>query len=242
MGSTHATKKASKAERRARRKARDRRRRDLDIRMSPLGGPMDPDVLDAVLAAARQVDFDAPWASMAPMILPVVKRVRHPYPPEATPLHIHVPPGIWTGFGIDFGPAFSHVTARMLERWEVDSATLLATALDNLRRLIVDQPPHVQSFEFEGMELVGIQGQGWGSSLLLLPEALRPILGPEPQLLLAPVRNTIIAMPEHVDADVAVGIWEAIAHGASDELEVDPLRWTGASVVALADGSRGLPN
>jgi hypothetical protein len=242
MGSTHATKKASKAERRARRKARDRRRSDLDIRMSPLGGPMDPDVLDAVLAAARQVDFDAPWASMAPMILPVVKRVRHPYPPEATPLHIHVPPGIWTGFGIDFGPAFSHVTARMLERWEVDSATLLATALDNLRRLIVDQPPHVQSFEFEGMELVGIQGQGWGSSLLLLPEALRPILGPEPQLLLAPVRNTIIAMPEHVDADVAVGIWEAIAHGASDELEVDPLRWTGASVVALADGSRGLPN
>jgi hypothetical protein len=92
------------------------------------------------------------------------------------------------------------------------------------------------------MELVGIQGQGWGSSLLLLPEALRPILGPEPRLLLAPVRNTIIAMPEHVDAALAVGVWEAVAHGAHDELEVDPMRWTGASVVALADGARGLPN
>lgn len=203
---------------------------------------MDPDVFDVVLAAARQVDFEAPWASMAPMILPVVKRVRHPYPPEATPLHIHVPPGIWTGFGVDFGPAFSHVTARLLERWEVDTATLLATALDNLRRLIVDQPPHVQAFEFEGMELVGIQGKGWGSSLLLLPDALGPILGPEPRLLLAPVRNTIIALPETADPEVAVGVWEAIAYGAHDELEVDPMRWTGASVVALADRSLGLPN
>jgi hypothetical protein len=242
MGSAHATKKAVKAERRARRKAKSGRRRDLDVRMTPVGGPVDPEVFDAVLAAARQVDFDAPWASMAPMILPIVKRVRHPYPPEATPLHIHVPPGIWTGFGIDFGPAFSHVTASMLERWEVDTATLLATALDNLRRLIADQPPHVQAFEFEGMELVGIQGTGWGSSLLLLPEALRAILGPEPRLLLAPVRNTIIAMPVDVDVDVAVGVWEAIAHGAHDELEVDPMRWTGTAVVALANGSRGLPN
>jgi hypothetical protein len=242
MGSARATKKAAKAARRARGKSGDRRRNDLDLRLTPVGGPMDPDVFDAVLAAIRQVDLDAPWASMAPMILPVVKRVHHPYPPEATPLHIHVPPGIWTGFGIDVGPAFSHVTARMLEHWEVDTATLLATALDNLRRLVVDQPPHVQSFAFEGMELVGIQGQGWGSSLLLLPEALRPILGPEPRLLLAPVRNTIIAMPEHVDADLAVGVWEAVAHGAHDELEVDPMRWTGASVVALADGARGLPN
>jgi hypothetical protein len=49
-------------------------------------------------------------------------------------------------------------------------------------------------------------------------------------------------MPEHVDAALAVGVWEAVAHGAHDELEVDPMRWTGASVVALADGARGLPN
>jgi hypothetical protein len=235
------TTKVAKAERRAQRTAKPRRRRD-EPTLTPLGGLMDPDVFDRVLAAARGLDFDAPWPVIAPRILPVLKRVHHPYPADATPLHIQVPPGLWTGFGIDFGPAFSHVTPRMLESWSIDTATLLATSLDNLRRLIVDEPPHVQRFAFEGHQLVGIQGQGWGSSLLLLPEALRPILGDEPQLLLAPVRNTIIALPEVADPDLAVGVWEAIARGAHDELEVDPMRWTGTAVVALGDGSRGLPN
>jgi hypothetical protein len=203
---------------------------------------MDPDVFERVLAAARDTEFDAPWPSIAPRILPVIKRVHHPYPAEIMPMHIHVPPGIWTGFGIDFGPAFGHVTRRMAESWAIDTGTLLATSLENLRRLIIGEPPQVQRFEFEGYELVGIQGQGWGSSLLLLPEALQPILGPEPRLLLAPVRNTIVATPVDVEPDLAVGIWEAIAHGAHDELEVDPMRWTGSAVVGLADGSLGLLN
>jgi hypothetical protein len=233
--------KAAKAERRARRMGRARRR-ERGPTLTPLGGTMDRELIDRILAAARSTDFDAPWPQLAPLVLPVIKRVRHPYPPEAAPIHLHVAPGIWTGFGIDFGPAFSHVTARMLERWAVDTATLLATALDNLRRLVVVEPPVVQEIDFEGRQLVAIQGMGWGSSLLLLPEVLVPILGPTPRVLLAPVRNTIVALPEDADLDLAVGIWDAIAQDAHDELEVEPMRWTGSSVVALADGSRGLPN
>lgn len=241
MGSARQTKKATKAARRAHRTARERSRGRV-LRLTPLGGLMDPRVFENVLAAARDMDFDAPWPSIAPRILPVIKRVHHPFPAEAAPIHVLVPPGIWTGFGIDFGPAFSHVTARMLEHWAVDTATLLATALDNLRRLVVVEPPVVQEIEFEGRQLVAVQGMGWGSSLLLLPEVLVPILGPTPRVLLAPVRNTIVALPEDADPDLAVGIWDAMAQGAHDELEVEPMRWTGSSVVALADGSRGLPN
>jgi hypothetical protein len=90
--------------------------------------------------------------------------------------------------------------------------------------------------------MVGIQGQGWGSSLLLLPDALGPILGPDPRLLLAPVRNTLVSLPDDVDIDLAAGVWHALADGAHDELDVEPLRWTGSSVVAIGDPSRGLPN
>lgn len=233
--------KAAKSERRAHRKAKGRRRRD-DISMRVLGGVMDPEVYERILSAARGLDLDAPWPEIAPRILPVLKRLRHPYPPEAAPLHIHVPPGIWTGFGIDFGPAFSHVSAALLEHWGVDEATLLATALDNLRRLVVDEPPQVQRFDFEGTDLIGIQGQGWGSALLLLPEVLRPILGDEPRMLLAPVRNTIVGLPDDVEVDLAVDLWHALALGAHDELDIDPLRWTGTTVVAMSDGARGLPN
>ena len=236
------TAKAAKGERRAHRKAKDRRRRDDRLSMQVLGGIMEPELYERVLAAAQGLDLEAPWDAVSPMILPVLKRVRHPYPVEAAPLHIHVPPGIWTGFGIDFGPAFGHVSAPMVERWGVDRATLLATSLENLRRLIVDEPPQVQHVDFDGVDLLAIQGQGWGSSLLLLPDALDPILGPAPRTLLAPVRNTVIALPEDAEVELAIGVWQALADGAHDELEVDPMRWTGRTIVSIGDRSLGLPN
>lgn len=236
------TAKAAKGERRAHRKAKDRRRRDERLSMQVLGGIMEPELYERVLAAAQGLDLEAPWDAVAPMILPVLKRVRHPYPAEAAPLHIHVPPGIWTGFGIDFGPAFGHVSAPMVERWGVDRATLLATALANLGRLIVHEPPQVQHVDFDGVDLLAIQGQGWGSSLLLLPDALDPILGRVPRTLLAPVRNTVIALPEDAEVELAIGVWQALADGAHDELEVDPMRWTGRTIVSIGDRSQGLPN
>lgn len=211
--------------------------------MQVLGGTMDPDLMDEILAAAAQrLDPMGPWSDVAPMILPAIKRLHHPYPPEATPTYLNVPPGIWTGFGIDFGPAFSHVTDQLVEHWGVDQATLLGTALDNLCRLIVDEPPIVQRFWQNGVRLVGLSGQSWGSSLLLLPDVLREHLGDEPKLLLAPIRNTLIALPDDVDGDLALDVWHALADGAHDELDVDPMCWTGTAVVAIGDGSRGLLN
>lgn len=234
--------KAAKDERRAHRKAKDRRRDAERIPTRAVRSIADPSDLERVLAAIQGLDMAASWDEIAPMILPVLKRARHPFPPEAAPLHLHVPPGLWTGFGIDFGPAFSHVSAAMLERWGVDQATLLGTALENLRLLIVREPPIVQRFECDGVGLVGVQGHGWGSSLVLLPDVLAPILGRDPRLLLTPVRNTLVSLPDDVDIDLAAGVWHALADGAHDELDVEPLRWTGSSVVALGDQGRGLPN
>ena len=101
----------------------------------------------------------------------------------------------------------------------------------------------MQRFVSDGVAITAIQGQGWGSSLLLLPDVLGSIIGDAPQVLLAPVRNTIVALPEAIEPHVAVEIWEAIAAGAHDELDVDPMRWTGRTVVAITDlAARGLPN
>jgi hypothetical protein len=235
------TTKAAKGERSARRKAKEHRRRD-GLRLMPVGGRMDPDLQRRILAAFERIDVTAPWRDIAPMVLPVLKRVHHPYPPAVAPVHIHVPPGIPTGFGIDVGPAFSHVTAAMMEAWAVDHATLLATALDNLRHLVTREPPRVEPFSFAGEELLAVQGQGWGSALLLVPDVLAPILGPGPRILLAPVRNTLVALPDEGDIELATAVWTALADGAHDELDVDPFRWTGSTIVSVWDGSRGLPN
>ena len=62
-------------------------------------------------------------------------------------------------------------------------------------------------------------------------------------MLLAPVRNTLLALPDDVDDEIAFELWAAITEGAHDELEVDPLRWTGSTVALLADPTTvGLPN
>jgi hypothetical protein len=233
--------KTAKAERRAHRKAR-RNGRASDLTLTPLGGTMEPALADQILAAFRGFDPTGPWSSIAPRILPVLKRRHHPYPAEAAPLHIHVPPGVWTGFGIDLGPAFSHVSQTLLDGWHIDHATLLGTALENLAALVDREPPVVDSFPVNGIEITAVQGQGWGSSLILAPELLGPILGPEPRLLLTPVRNTLLALPDEVDDDMAFEMWAAIADGAHDELEVDPLRWTGSTVALIGDPALGLPN
>lgn len=234
--------KATKTERRARRKGRERRRDDKRS-FQVLGGTMAPDDLDRVMSAMGRFDPGAPWPEVAPLIVPVLKRLHHPYPPEASPIHINVPPGIPTGFGIDLGPAFTHVTASLADGWGVDHATLLGTSLENLRRLIVDEPPVIQPMHRDGAEIVAISGQGWGSSLLLLPEALAPILGATPRLLLAPIRNTMLALPDDADLETVLTVWSVLADGARDELDVAPMRWTGQAVVALSDlVSQGLPN
>jgi hypothetical protein len=239
-GDRHA--RSSKTERRAHRKLKERRRHDDGLSMRVLGGTMDRELFDRVLAAAESLDLDAPWADVSSRILPILRRIRHPYPPEATPLHILVPPGVWTGFGIDFGPAFTHVTSSQVERWAVDHPTLLGTALENLRALTVVEPPRVERIHPDGVETIAIQGQGWGSALILVPDVLRPILGADPRLLLAPVRNTLIALPEDVDPDLAFRLWDAIAEGCHDELDLNLLRWTGTTVVADGDETVGLPN
>ena len=234
--------KAAKAERRAHRKSGRSDRTANGMEIHPLGGTMEPALAEQLLAAFRGFDPTGPWASVAPKILPVLKRRHHPYPPEAAPLHIRVPPGVWTGFGIDFGPAFSHVSQRLLDGWHIDHATLLGTALENLGALVKVEPPVVDRVPLDGIEVMAVQGQGWGSSLILAPELLQPILGSEPRLLLTPVRNTLLVLPDDVDDDLAFDLWEAIADGAHDELGVDPLRWTGSAVTTIGDPALGLPN
>src|SRR6476661_4743654 len=233
--------KAAKEERRARRRTRGRHGRD-ELEITPLGGSMDPELLLRIRSAATRFDPTRPWSDLAPTVLPVIKRLFQPSPLGLEPLHVQVPPGIPTGFGLDFGPAFAHVTADQVEAWGIGRAELLATALENLRRLVDIEPPRIERFTSDGVPIVAVQGQGWGSSLLLLPEVLTPILGPDPLLLLAPVRNTLLAVPETTDAEYVEALWMAVADGAHDELDVPPLRWTGRAVVAIQARTLGLPN
>ncbi len=225
--------RAAKAERRARRAGKGRSRRgDGDWEILPLGGPVDPVAMRRAMEAFVGFDPSGPWAEVAPSIMPLLKRVRHPFPAQAAPIHLRVPPGVWTGFGIDVGPMWAHVSLELQTRWGIDDATLLGTALENLRRRALDEPPIVESASWRGTPITLVQAQGWGSALILAPDRLGSIIGNEPRTLLAPVRNALISLPDDVEMDLAVAIWEVFANGSVDELDIEPLRWTGSTAIA----------
>lgn len=236
------TKRPTKDDRRAHRKARDRHRGGDGVSLRTFGDALDAGFLGKVLAAAQLVDPLGAWPDIAPRILPVLKRLHHPYPPDAAPLYVQVQPGLWTGFAIDLGPAFSHVSPMMFDQWGIDRATLVTTALDNVRQRLADEPPRVDHFDHDGVDAVAISGQGWGSSLILVPDMLPQYLGTKPRILLAPIRNTLISLPDDVDVEFVVAMWEALADGAPDELDIDPLRWTGSTVVPMGGPSSSLVN
>jgi hypothetical protein len=193
------------------------------------------------LEALRGFDPSGTWEDVGPAVLPLLKRLRHPFPPDAAPMHLHVPPGIWTGFGIDIGAAWAHVSHGLFRRWGIDEATLLGTALENLRRRAVDEPPQVDRATVIDTPLTVVQAQGWGSALVLAPDRLGQILGPEPRTLLTPVRNALVALPRDVDIEVAALVWETFAEAGADELDVGPLSWDGRIVTAFGAGP-GLAN
>ena len=219
---------------------RRRHRHDLDRRRSPVDDPIVG--LDALLGSLRLPDPTAPWSEVGPTILPVLKRLRMPFASMGEPLYLTVPPGIRTGFGIDLGPALSHVDRAMVDRWGVSDATVLAAALDNLTRLARREPPSVERLHAEGIAITAIQASGWGSALILAPDLLRPLLGPTPQLVMTPVRNTLVAVPSTTPFDDVEALHFAFADGASDALDAGLLRWTGSVVVDLRDRAIGLPN
>jgi hypothetical protein len=107
-----------------------------------------------------------------------------------------LPPGIMTGFGVDAGPAFMHIGLDLLAHLHLDTGTLTAQALDNVR---------LRTRRLGGRDLVrdfaggaGVRalqsGQSVASALLLVPDELIRIFGNGPQTFVAPMRDLIVSV------------------------------------------------
>ncbi len=163
-----------------------------------------------VLAALERLDPDLPWPAFRDQVIPMLPRVR-PYPgPELDPVRVVLPPGILVGFGIDLGPALTIVSEALLGAWKLDAAALASTALENLRiRAEACDATRVHRDRI-GDTPVGIlqSGLGIGAALLLVPEHIDRLLGGGPHLLVAPMRDLLIALPDDVDPGFAAWLAE----------------------------------
>lgn len=200
------------------RAGRGRRRNGLELEIFP-GPLLGPGVVTAdygtVLAAMERFDPDMPWKKARARILPMLPRVRPLPGPELELARAMLPPGILVGFGIDIGPAITFVGAPLLERWQVDVQTVVAASLANLRRLALEcERDAVIHDRIGDVPVALLQTRlGIAASLILVPECLDRLLGPGPQLLLAPMRDILIALPPDVDREFAAWLaeeWEAL--------------------------------
>lgn len=208
---------------REKRRAKRRRKAAKDYRTVDLGNGMELARPDEVLRAMGALPPDLDWEVLAPNIIPILPR-RRPMPPTAgAPFRVTLPPGIPTGFGIDIGPAFLVVGEGLLAGWPVTPVDLVATALANLRaRLAPLRRSDLHEDRIDGVPVRILQsGLGCASALVLLPDELVRLLGPAPQLLLAPMRDLLISLPAEVDRSFAAWLNDEFAEMDPNGLALD---------------------
>jgi hypothetical protein len=190
--------------------------RRVEVFEGPIAGPgvVTAD-FETVLAALQGFDPGMSWKKAREQVLPMLPRLRPLPTPELELVRAMLPPGILVGFGIDIGPAITFISTDLLRRWRVDSASLAAAALGNLREMGRECGPadalndHIAEVPVSVVQT----GRGIAASLLLVPDCLERILGRGERLLLAPMRDILIALPPDVDRGFAAWLadeWESM--------------------------------
>jgi hypothetical protein len=205
-----------------------RARHDRNLRRteSPILAPRP----EEVRAALDALTPDLAWPELRDRLRPVFVRAR-PLPPGMTlPVLKRLPPGLDVALGADIGPAFIYVSAQLLASWPVSADEAFEIALANLRGVIDAERYFELDYEpIDGWPVWWYQSQGGlASGLLLLEDILVARYGDQPRLLMAPMRNLLLAAP--LEADRAIMAWLRDEIAAADPNGLD------LPLFALVDG------
>ena len=131
------------------------------------------------------------------------------------------------GFGIDLGPASVRVSRALLETWQIGVDELTAAALANLRqRAFAPWLPPLVREPIAGHATIAFQSEdGWASTLLLAPDALEHVMGVEPRLFIAPMRDLLLGLPPDVDPELACWLTEEFEALDPNALALEGFLW-----------------
>ena len=185
---------------------------------------------EQVRSAVESLSSDLTWEDLSDDLRPVFVR-RRPLPPGVErPITVRRSPGLDVALGVDIGPAFMYVGRGMLESWGVTVDEAFDRSMDNLRSSLAAEKYVEMEYEsIDGVPFWWYQSTGGlASGLLLLEEELALRYGPEPRLLIAPMRNLLLAAP--FDADRALVAW------LRDEISYDDPNGLDLPIFALLEG------
>jgi len=173
---------------------------------------------EAIAEALETIPDDMPWAWAALRVLPAVRGERIQViedvelerlgfePLDAFP-SLEMPPGIDVTFAIEVDVVQVTVNQRHLDAWARTVGEVLPAAMANLRRTAGSWRGTVYEDTYAGTPLRLLEGwPHWASSLLVAPEALTRLFGPEDQLFVAPYQCNLISLPIDVDRDIAADL------------------------------------
>lgn len=188
--------------------------------------PSRADVRAAMDALPEQLG----WEDVRNHLRPMFVR-RRPMPPGAErPLTFRLPPGVNVCLGVDIGPAFLYVGSAVLAEWPVSPDEALEHAIANLRASVAAE--RYVEMEFGTVADVPIwwyqSHGGLASGLLLLEDELAVRYGDEPRLLIAPMRNLLLAAPFDADRELIGWLRDEISYEDPNGLDLP--------VFALTDG------
>ena len=184
------------------------------------------EVRAAIDALPQELTWDQVSAGLRPMFVR-----RRPMPPGAEkPLTFNRPPGINVALGVDIGPAFLYVGASMAATWQVSAEEAFEQALANLRASVADERFVEMEFgEVADVPIWWYQSHGGlASGILLLEDELAARYGDEPRLLIAPMRNLLLAAPFDTDRELLGWLRDEIAFEDPNGLDLP--------IFALTDG------
>jgi hypothetical protein len=185
---------------------------------------------EQVRSAMEALPPDLSWDELAHGLRPVFVR-RRPLPPGVeNPLTVRRPPGIDVALGVDIGPAFMYVGRGMLESWSITVEDAFERAMENLRgSLAAERYLEMEYESIDGVPFWWYQSTGGlASGLLLLEEELAMRYGSEPRLLIAPMRNLLLAAPFDADRSLVGWLRDEISHDDPNGLDLP--------IFALLDG------
>lgn len=175
------------------------------------------------------IPSDLGWDWTKDRLVPILERPGADPMPANPQLSAIADCGVSYGFGIDTELIFTRVTRSLAELWERDDTTIRDVALANLRRRLYDEDPTFAIPADGGGALVVralTTPEGCATSILLVPDVLRRVLGESDLILTAPTRSLLLAFPTDTPPESIDLITEEAERLDPHPLLLDPFRFT----------------
>lgn len=177
---------------------------------------------EAVAEALATVPKGMPWPWACLRVFPQIRGTRIAFledeemehlgfAPAGTFPSLPMDPGVEVTLCIEVSPALITVAQEQLDAWEMRIDEVVPAALANLRRSVAGWTPSIKDDSYAGMPVrILREWEHWALTLVLLPDALKRIFGPQDQLFIAPYHCNLISLPIDADRDAAadlVDLW-----------------------------------